>query len=123
MGKISLLILLLFVLSGFAETKTKQYVKRTKENSFDKNCMICHKQMSLTMQKIFMRYLLKYSSEVSVKSAMIDFLKNPNYFTSALRKDQIARYGLKNRSNLSDKELKEAIDIYWDKYKVFSTVI
>ena len=119
MGKISLSLLVLFVLNGFAETETKQYVKRTKENSFDKNCMICHKQMSLTMQKIFMRYLLKYSSEVSVKSAMIDFLKNPNYFTSALRKDQIARYGLKNRSNLSDKELKEAIDIYWDKYKVF----
>lgn len=86
---------------------------------YERNCMQCHKQMSLTMQKIFMRYLLKYSSEVSVKSAMFDFLKNPNYFTSALRKDQIARYGLKNPTTLSDDDLQKAIELYWEKYKVF----
>ncbi len=88
-------------------------------NIYRQNCMKCHKQMSLTMQKIFMRYLLKYSSEVAVKSAMISFLKEPDYLTSALRKDQIARYGLKNRTTLSDEALKRAIDIYWEKYKVF----
>jgi hypothetical protein len=119
MGKIGLILAILFLLTAQAETTVRKDETQVKENSFDRNCMICHKQMSLTMQKIFMRYLLKYSSEVSVKSAMIDFLKNPNYFTSALRKDQIARYGLKTRTNFSDKELKEAIDIYWEKYKVF----
>ena len=92
---------------------------RQKEDIYEQNCMKCHKQMSLTMQKIFMRYLLKYSSEVAVKSALIDFLKEPNYLTSALRKDQIARYGLKNKTTLSDEQLRKAIDIYWDKYKVF----
>ena len=86
---------------------------------YEQNCMKCHKQMSLSMQKIFMRYLLKYSGEVSVKSALYDFLKNPNYFTSALRKDQIARYGLKNKTTLTDAQLREAIDIYWEKYKIF----
>jgi len=75
--------------------------------------------MSLTMQKIFMRYLLKYSSEVSVKSALFDFLKNPNYFTSALRRDQIARYGLKGKTTLTDEELRQAIDTYWEQYKIF----
>jgi hypothetical protein len=119
MGKIALLASVMFIFGLHAETTVQKEVEKKKESSFDRNCMICHKQMSLTMQKIFMRYLLKYSSEVSVKSAMIDFLKNPNYFTSALRKDQIARYGLKSRSNLSDKELKDAIDVYWEKYKVF----
>ncbi len=89
------------------------------ETIYEHNCMRCHKQMSLTMQKIFMRYLLKYSSEVSVKTALFDFLKNPNYFTSALRKDQIARYGLKTKSTLTDEELRKAIDVYWEKYKVF----
>ncbi len=89
------------------------------EAIYEHNCMRCHKQMSLTMQKIFMRYLLKYSSEVSVKTALFDFLKNPNYFTSALRKDQIARYGLKTKTTLTDEQLREAIDVYWEKYKVF----
>ena len=91
----------------------------TQEDIYTKNCMKCHKQMSLSMEEIFMRYLKKYSSKVSVKSALADFLKNPNYFTSALRKEQISRYGLKNKTTLNNKALQEAIDIYWVRYKVF----
>jgi hypothetical protein len=106
------LILLLFV-------TTLSVAEKSGETIYEQNCMKCHKQMSLTMQKIFMRYLLKYSSEVSVKSALFDFLKNPNYFTSALRKDQIARYGLKGKTTLTDAQLRKAIDTYWDKYKIF----
>ena len=94
-------------------------IQESKEYIYEQNCMKCHKQMSLTMQKIFMRYLLKYSSEVSVKSALMDFLKNPNYFTSALRKDQITRYGLKHKTTLDDESLRKAIDFYWEKYKIF----
>jgi len=109
MGKIGKVILIgLFSLHLYAKT-----------DIYTENCLQCHNQMSLTMQKIFMRYLLKYSSEVSVKQALYDFLKNPNYFTSALRKDQIARYGLKNKTTLTDEQLREAIEIYWEKYKVF----
>ncbi len=117
--KIAFAAILLLGLCSCVSLHAEQQQRSSAESSYERNCMICHKQMSLTMQKIFMRYLLKYSSEVSVKSAMIDFLKNPNYFTSALQKDQIARYGLKTRTNLSDKELEEAIDTYWEKYKVF----
>lgn len=112
MGKI---INIIFLLS-FLGMKIQGFAK---ENIYEENCMRCHKQMSLGMQKIFMRYLLKYSSEMPVKSAIIDFLKNPNYFTSALRKDQIARYGLKTKTTLTDEELEKAVDIYWEKYKIF----
>jgi len=107
-------LLLLIAVIGNAQVK-----QQSKEEIYVQNCMKCHKQMSLTMQKIFMRYLLKYSSEVSVKSALYDFLKNPNYFTSALRKDQIARYGLKGKTTLTDTQLRKAIDTYWEKYKIF----
>ncbi len=112
MGRI--IIITLLILSLFSVTQVY-----AGENVYERNCMRCHKQMSLGMQKIFMRYLLKYSSEMPVKSAIIDFLKNPNYFTSALRKDQITRYGLKTKTTLSDAELEEAVDIYWEKYKIF----
>jgi len=112
MGKIGRIVLLVFI-------AVQLYAKTEKTDIYTENCLQCHNQMSLTMQKIFMRYLLKYSSEVSVKQALYDFLKDPNYFTSALRKDQIARYGLKNKTTLTDEQLRKAIDIYWEKYKVF----
>ncbi len=114
MGKIKIIIMLLFFISMLLEARNTKT-----DNIYTKECMKCHKQMSLSMQEIFMGYLKKYSSEVSVKSALFDFLKNPNYFTSALRKEQITRYGLKNKTTLKDQELKEAIDIYWEKYKIF----
>lgn len=116
MEKVKVLIVLLLMATVVGNAQVKP---RSKEEIYRQNCMKCHKQMSLTMQKIFMRYLLKYSSEVSVKSALYDFLQNPNYFTSALRKDQIARYGLKSKTTLTDKELRKAIEIYWEKYKIF----
>ncbi len=114
MGKIRVIILFLLYFSLVLEAKNT-----LDDNIYTKECLKCHKQMSLSMQEIFMSYLKKYSSEVSVKSALIDFLKNPNYFTSALRKEQIARYGLKNKTILKDEELRKAIDIYWEKYKIF----
>ena len=114
MAQLKMIILSLFfgIALLYAEVNDKDTI-------YAKNCMKCHKQMSLSMQEIFMRYLRKYSSEVSVKSALVDFLKNPNYFTSALRKEQIARYGLKNKTTLDDQALQKAIDIYWEKYKIF----
>jgi len=88
-------------------------------NPYESNCVKCHDPLSISLEKIFFRYLVKYSSELSVKTAMIDFLKNPNKQTSALSDEQIRRFGIKSKSHLSDEELKNAIDIYWDRYKVF----
>ena len=31
----------------------------------------------------------------------------------------ISRFGVKKKSSLSDEDLKGALDIYWEKYKVF----
>ncbi len=88
------------------------------ENIYEKNCLSCHQFSTLKLDKIFFRYLIKYSSELSVKSALIDFLKNPNPQTSVMSKDELRRVGLKTESTLSDDELEEAINIYWDLYDV-----
>ena len=71
---------------------------------------------------LFFRYLLKYSDEVSVKSALIDFLKQPNIDTSVMSKEYTKSFGLKQKSELNEYELKEAIDIYWEKYRVFGKI-
>lgn len=90
-----------------------------KENVYQRNCVKCHKNQAVSLDKLFYRYLLKYSSEKRVKEALVDYLKKPSYFKTVMPKGYINRYGIKLSTKLSDKELKKAIDIYWDKYKVF----
>ena len=87
-------------------------------NSFEQNCKECHivdRQLEMFMS----RYLLKYSSEKEVKKAMFNFLKNPKKEDSLMSESFINRFGVKKKTKLSDKKLKEALDIYWEKYKVF----
>jgi len=92
---------------------------QAKEDIYQKNCVSCHKNQAVSLDKFFYRYLLKYSSEKNVKKALFDYLKKPSYFKTVMPKGYINRYGVKLPTKLSDKELQKAIDIYWDKYKVF----
>ena len=105
-------ILVIFSALLFAEDTVEQ-------NIYEKNCITCHKPLSIGLDKIFFRYLIKYSSELSVKSAMIDFLKDPNVQTSAMTDEQLRLLGVKLKTRLDDRELEEAIDIYWERYKIF----
>ncbi len=86
---------------------------------YEHNCLSCHKQLSFDLETIYFKYLLKYSDEISVKSALIDFLKAPNADTSVMPKEYINSFGLKQKTTLNPRELKEAVDFYWDKYTVF----
>ncbi|WP_333802990.1 hypothetical protein [Sulfurospirillum sp.] len=90
-----------------------------KTGVYEKNCIPCHEDMAVKIDKFFYRYLLKYSSEVEVKRAMSHYLKNPKVENSILVDGLINRFGIKKKTTLSDAELQEALDSYWDKYKVF----
>ena len=86
---------------------------------YETDCVKCHNRTPVTIDKYFYRYLLKYSSEKEVKKAMFNFLKNPKKEDSLMSESFINRFGVKKKTKLSDKKLKEALDIYWEKYKVF----
>lgn len=88
-------------------------------NVYEKNCISCHKDIPVTIDKYFYRYLLKYSSENSVKKAMFEYLKNPTKEKSVMAEAFLNRFGLKNPTTLSDEELQKALDEYWEEYKVF----
>lgn len=90
-----------------------------KANVYEQNCVTCHKQIPVSIDKFFYRYLLKYSSQRDVKLALFDYLKEPSKETTVMPEAFILRFNIKKASTLTDKELKEAIDIYWEKYKVF----
>ena len=86
---------------------------------YEQNCVECHKSMPVKIDKFFYRYLLKYSSEEGLKSALISYLKNPKKEKTILQEGLQNRFGIKKKTTLSDTELKEAVDEYWDIYKVF----
>jgi hypothetical protein len=88
-------------------------------DTYQKNCLKCHNKLPVSIDKYFYRYLLKYSSERSVKVAMSEYFKNPNKNTTIMPDAFIKRFGIKKKTKLKDKELKKALDIYWAKYKVF----
>jgi len=86
---------------------------------YEKNCVHCHNSLHVGIDKYFYDYLLIYSSETDVKNAMISYLNYPAKETSVMSDDFISKYGIKKKTNLSQEELKKAVDIYWTKYKVF----
>lgn len=89
------------------------------QNSYEKNCVACHKKLPVSIDKYFYRYLLKYSSERSVKLAMKNYLIKPNKKDTIMTESFIRRFGIKEQTTLNEKQLNEALDIYWEKYKVF----
>lgn len=86
---------------------------------YKNNCLKCHNKLPVSIDKYFYRYLLKYSSESSVKSAMTNYLKKPNKDETIMPEAFIKRFGIKKKTKLDDEKLKEALDIYWEKYKIF----
>ena len=86
---------------------------------YKNNCLKCHNKLPVSIDKYFYRYLLKYSSERGVKAAMTDYLKKPNKDETIMPEAFIKRFGIKKKTRLDDKKLKEALDIYWEKYKIF----
>ena len=88
-------------------------------NVYEQNCVKCHNKIPVSIDKYFYRYLLKYSSEKSVKNAMSSYLRKPSSSETIMPEAFIKRFGVKKPTNLTTKELEEALNIYWEKYKVF----
>jgi hypothetical protein len=89
------------------------------QDRFERHCVPCHRTLPTTLQEFFKHYLLVYSSEANVKAAIQHYLEYPAKDISVMPELFIKNYGIKAKSNLSSKTLKEAVAFYWEKYKVF----
>ncbi len=101
------LLLVLLLLNGHAKSL------------YERDCVSCHEGMTITLDKFFFRYLLKYSSQERVKNAMVRYLQEPSAENSILEPWLIKRIGVKKRSTLDEVHLREAVDEYWETYTVF----
>ena len=50
---------------------------------------------------------------------MFDYLKNPTIEKTIMSESLVKRFGIKKKTKLSDEKLEEALDAYWDRYKIF----
>lgn len=91
----------------------------TQASVYKNNCIKCHQDLPVSIDKYFYRYLLKHSSETNVKKAIKEFLINPSKSKTIMPEAFINRFGIKNRSSLTNKQLDEALNVYWQEYKIF----
>ena len=89
------------------------------QDAYERNCVGCHKDLPTTLQQMFKEYLQMYSGEENVKAGLKHYLRYPSKSITVMSELFIDTYGIKKKSRLNKKELDEAIDIYWDKFKVF----
>jgi len=60
-------------------------------NSFEKNCKSCHFQEG-QLQMFISRYTLKYSSEIKIKKAIYEYIKNPSKENSVMPRGFLNRF-------------------------------
>jgi len=88
-----------------------------KKNIYEDNCRACHTNV-FPLEKLYMLYLKRYSGEQTFKASLKAFLKKPLEETSVMTDKWIKDFSVKGRTQLSDEEIDEAIDIYWKLYDV-----
>jgi hypothetical protein len=90
------------------------------QDSYERHCVECHKELPTTLQRMFMNYLLVYGGEKNMKAGLKHYFQYPSKEISVMSDLFIDNYGIKKKSKLNEKEIEQAIDIYWDKFKVFN---
>jgi len=88
------------------------------QDVYERNCVECHKALPTSLQQMFKRYLLVYGGEQNVKAGLKHYLKYPLKEISVMDDLFIDSYGIKKKTKLKESDIDEALDIYWDKFKV-----
>lgn len=84
-------------------------------NPYQYDCKECHLS-DQQMGMFFGKYMLQYSSEKKIKEELFSYLKDPTEEKSLMPMGFLNRFGIKEKSTLSDKELQTAIDSYFKIY-------
>ena len=90
-------------------------------SSFKENCLSCHEN-DFKFTLIIKKYTQKYSSEKKIKEAMFEYLREPTIEKAILPYEYINRFGIKEKSTLDDKTLREMIDIYYKMFNIKSKI-
>jgi len=87
-------------------------------NAFDEKCVKCHSKLTISMQDIMKLYLLTYSGEKNIKMGIDHYMKYPSRDISLMPIGFLNEYGIIRHKKIPEGKLKEAIDIFWMRYKI-----
>jgi len=92
---------------------------QSQSSIYKNNCIECHKLLPISLQEMFMSYILVYGGEKNFKAGLKHYLKNPSKSISVMSDLFKKSYKIKQKTKLSDKEIDNTIDEYWDKFSIF----
>lgn len=96
---------------------TTLFLSSLYSSTFRENCLSCHEN-DFKFNMIIKKYTQKYSSEARIKDAMFEYLREPSALKAILPYEYINRFGIKKKSTLDDKTLREMIDIYYNEFNI-----
>ena len=88
------------------------------ENAFTRSCIPCHRHENVSLRTVFMNALLIYGGRENMKVGLKYFLRHPDKDTSVMGEEYFRTHPLKKPLSIDEKELDEALGIFWEKYKV-----
>lgn len=88
-------------------------------NTYERNCLACHQDLPISLEKMFMKYLAVYGGEKNLKAGLKHYLQYPSTHLSVMSSLFLSIHKTKEKTSLRPKEIDKALDIYWEKYKVF----
>ena len=87
-------------------------------DAFTRNCIPCHRHEKVSLRTVFMNALLVYGGRENMKAGLKYFLRHPDRDTSVMGEEYFRDHPLKKPLGMDEKELDEALGIFWEKYKV-----
>ena len=88
------------------------------ESSFARECVPCHRQKDISLQKVFMDALLVYGGKENMKVGLAYYFLNPRLGSSVMDEDFLQKNGIKEPIKLPPKIMDEALEEYWQIYTV-----
>ena len=88
------------------------------ESSFSRECIPCHKEKKISLQKVFMDALLVYGGKENMKAGLAYYFRNPGLGTSVMDEDFLQKNGIKTAIKIPPKIMDEALEVYWQIYTV-----
>ena len=94
------------------------WIEAGEPDIFERECVPCHRQMDISLQKTFMDALLVYGGKENMKAGLAYYFRNPRRDTSVMDEDFIRKNGIKPPMKLDEAALDKALEIYWKRYTV-----
>ena len=88
------------------------------ESSFSRECIPCHRQKKISLQKVFMDALLVYGGKENMKAGLAYYFRNPRLGSSVMDEDFLQKNGIKESIKLPREIMDEALEAYWQIYTV-----